>query len=210
MARMKVLLLQDLATLGQAGEVHNVAAGYARNYLMPQGIAMPATKGMMKQAEEIREAGIRRRAKERADAQAQVAVIEKQKLLFEVKAGETGRLYGSINTADLGDRLAELTDFEIDRRKIMLEQPIRDLGMYTVSMRLMMDVYAEFTVGVVQEGEGWAEAEAYKRAQNEAEAAVQAEADAAAAVVAANAAAEAAAEEAAAAAEAESAEPEAA
>lgn len=171
MARMKVLLLQDLATLGQAGEVHKVAAGYARNYLMPQGIAMPATKGMMKQAEEIREAGMRRRAKERADAEAQASIINSQKLLFNVKAGETGRLYGSINTADLGDRLAEATELDIDRRKIMLDHPIRDLGVYPVRVRLMMDVYAQFTVGVVQEGEGWAEAEAYAKADQEAEAA---------------------------------------
>ncbi len=205
MARIKVLLLQDLDTLGQAGEVYAVAAGYARNFLMPQGIAMPATKGMMKQAEEIREAGMRRRAKERSDAEAVAAIIDKQRLLFQVKAGETGRLYGSINTADLGDSLAAATELEIDRRKIMLEQPIRDLGMHQVRVRLMAEVYAEFTVGVVQENEGWAEAEAYLRAQQEEEAA-QAAADAAvAATVKAQAAAEEAAAEAAEAAEAEAA-----
>ena len=130
MARMKVLLLQDLATMGQAGEVHVVAGGYARNFLMPQGIAVPATKGVLKQAEEIREAGLRRRAKEIAGAEAQATIINSKKLLFEVKAGETGRMYGSINTADLGDRLGEKVDFEIDRRKILLDSPIRDLGMY--------------------------------------------------------------------------------
>ena len=168
MARMKVLLLQDMATLGQAGEVFTVASGYARNFLMPQGIAVPATKGVLKQAEEIRETGLRRRAKEKSGAEAQAAVISSKKLLFEVKAGETGRLYGSITTTDLGDRLAEKVDFEIDRRKILLDTPIRDLGMYEVRMRLMADVVATFTVGVVQEGEGWSKAEAYAKAAEEA------------------------------------------
>ena len=164
MSRMKVLLLQDLATLGQAGEVYSVAGGYARNFLMPQGIAVPATKGVMKQAEDIREAGLRRRAKEKAGAEAQATVISSKKLLFEVKAGSTGRMYGSITTAYLGDRLAEKVDFEIDRRKILLDHPIRDLGQYNVRMRLMADVIATFTVGVVLEGEGWAKAEAYAKA----------------------------------------------
>lgn len=193
MSQMKVLLLQDLATLGQAGEVYSVAGGYARNFLMPRGIAVPATKGVMKQADEIREAGLRRRAKEKAGAEAQATVISSKKLLFEVKAGETGRMYGSITTADLGDRLAETVDFEIDRRKILLDSPIRDLGMYDVSIRLMADVTATFTVGVVQEGEDWAKAEAYAKAAQDiidaakaaedaaaqaAEAAIQAEAEA--------------------------------
>jgi len=179
MARMKVLLLQDLATLGQAGEVYSVAGGFARNFLMPQGIAVPATKGVLKQADDIREAGLRRRAKEKAGAEAQATVISSKKLLFEVKAGETGRMYGSINTADLGDRLAEEVDFDIDRRKILLDSPIRDLGMFDVRMRLMADVIATFTVGVVREGEGWAKAEAYAKAAQAVADAAQAVEDAA-------------------------------
>src|SRR5215813_2537979 len=88
MGRMKVLLTQDVANLGLAGEIHNVAGGYARNFLMPRGMVVVATKGAMKQAEDIRQAGIRRRAKERADAEAQAQLIAKQRVLFAARAGE--------------------------------------------------------------------------------------------------------------------------
>ncbi|OUC08089.1 50S ribosomal protein L9, partial [Litorilinea aerophila] len=104
---MKVILTQDVPDLGLAGEVHSVAGGYARNYLMPRGLAILATKGALKQAEEIRQAGIRRRARERANAEAQAEVIRQQRLLFEARAGENDRLYGSVTSADIAEKLAE-------------------------------------------------------------------------------------------------------
>src|SRR5690606_13009529 len=125
MSRMKVLLTQDVLDLGNAGEVHTVAGGYARNYLMPRGLAVVASKGALKQAEEIRQAGIRRRAQERSNAEAQAQVIAGQKLLFGMRAGENDRLYGSVTTNDIAEKLAEAVGFEIDRRRITLEQPIR-------------------------------------------------------------------------------------
>src|SRR5690606_17359755 len=96
MGQMKVLLTQDVSDLGLAGEVHVVAGGYARNFLMPRGLAILATRGALKQAEEIKQTGMRRRARERANAEAQAQVIGSQKLLFAARAGETGRLYGSV------------------------------------------------------------------------------------------------------------------
>lgn len=165
MARTKVLLMQDVPTLGEAGNVFTVAAGYARNYLMPRGMAILATKGAVKQAEGIRQAAIRRRAQERANAAAQADIISRQRLLFAANAGENDRLYGSVTSADIAEKLAEQVGFEIDRRRIQLEHAIRDLGIFTVQIRLMPDIVPSFTVGVVREGEGWAEAEARQAAQ---------------------------------------------
>jgi large subunit ribosomal protein L9 len=160
MARTKVLLTQDIATLGQAGNVYTVAAGYARNYLMPRGLAVLATKGAMKQAEVIKEAAMRKRAQERANATAQAEIISRQKLLFTANAGDNDRLYGSVTSADIAEKLTAACGFEIDRRRIQLEHPIRELGIYQVQIRLLQEIHPEFTVGVVREGEGWPQAEA--------------------------------------------------
>lgn len=160
MARMKVLLLKDVPELGNAGEIYAVAGGYARNYLMPRGLAVLATKGAMKQAEEIKEAALRARARERANAEAQAQMIEGKRLLFSANAGENDRLYGSVTAAEIAEKLSEQVGFEVDRRRIELEHPIRDLGIYDLSLRLMTDVYGKFQVAVVREGEGWSEAEA--------------------------------------------------
>lgn len=188
MSRMKVLLTQDVLDLGNAGEIHTVAGGYARNYLMPRGLAVLASKGALKQAEEIRQAGIRRRAQERSNAEAQAQIIAGQKLLFEARAGENNRLYGSVTASDVADRLAEAVEFEIDRRRITLDQPIRDLGIFDLELRLMQDVEAGFQVAVVREGETWADAEAREEARAaaaKAEAEAQAKAEEAAAAAAA-------------------------
>jgi large subunit ribosomal protein L9 len=160
MSRMKVLLTQDVPNLGLAGEIHTVAGGYARNYLMPRGLGILATKGALKQAEEIRQSGIRRRAKERANAEAQAQVIAQHKLLFAARAGENDRLYGSITSADIAEELSKAVGFEIDRRRIQLEHPLRDLGIYDIELRLMAEVAPKFKVAVVREGETWEAAEA--------------------------------------------------
>jgi large subunit ribosomal protein L9 len=160
MGRMKVLLTQDVANVGLAGEIQSVAGGYARNYLMPRGYAILATKGALKQADEIRQAGIRRRAAERANAEAQAAVISQHKLLFAARTGENNRLYGSVTSADIAEELSKAVGFEVDRRRIQLDHPIRDLGIYDIELRLVPEVAAKFKVAVVREGEGWAEAEA--------------------------------------------------
>ena len=171
MARTKVLLTQDVMDLGEAGDVRIVAGGFARNYLFPRGVAVLATRGALKQAEEIRRAGIIRRAQEREHAESQAAVIQDNKLLFAAKAGDTDRLYGSVTTADIADRLTEIAGFEVDRRRIQLEHPIRDLGIYDLALRLMAEVSADFQVAVVREGETWDDAESRAKAKATAEAA---------------------------------------
>jgi|JI10StandDraft_1071094.scaffolds.fasta_scaffold391143_1 large subunit ribosomal protein L9 len=165
MARMKVLLLKDVTELGDAGEVYSVAGGYARNYLMPRGLAVLATKGAMKQATEIKEAALRRRAKEKSNAEAQGQLIASQRLLFTAKAGENDRLYGSVTSSDIAEKLTAALGFEVDRRKIQLDSPIRELGIHDIEIRLMSEVNATFKVAVVREGEGWAAADARAAAQ---------------------------------------------
>jgi len=171
MARMKVLLTEDIPSLGLAGEVHTVARGYARNYLIPRREAIVATKGALKQAEEIRQSAIRRRAQEFSNAEAQAQVLSGQQLLFEVRAGDNDRLYGSITTSDVAEQLTENVEFEVDRRRIMLGASIRELGLYDLTIRLMPEVEATFAVAVVREGENWADAE---QRQRDREAAAQA------------------------------------
>lgn len=172
MARIKVLLLQDVQNLGQAGEVYRVAGGYARNYLMPRGMAVLATAGAMKQAEEVRQAGIRRRAQERANAEAQAQIIRGKKLLFHANAGENQRLYGSVTAAEIASRLAEEVGFDVDRRKLVMDGALRELGKYEIELRLMADVAAPFIVGVGREGEGWEDIDA-RAARKEAATMVQ-------------------------------------
>lgn len=185
MARTKVLLTEDVLDLGEAGDVRVVAGGYARNFLFPRNLAVLATPGALKQAEEIRRAGMIRRAQQREHAESQAEVITGKQLLFHARAGETGRLYGSVTSSDIADRLQEEVGFEINRRGIQLDHPIRDLGIYDITIRLMADVSAEFQVAAVREEETWVDAEARAAERAEAEAAeaaaAQAQAEAAAA-----------------------------
>jgi large subunit ribosomal protein L9 len=157
---MKVLLIKDVPELGTAGEVYAVAGGYARNYLMPRKLAVLATKGALKQAEEIKQSALRARARERANAEAQSEMIKGKKLLFTANAGDNNRLYGSVTAAEIAERLAEACGFEVDRRRIELEHPIRELGIFDLSIRLMPEVHSTFKVGVVRDGEDWSAAEA--------------------------------------------------
>jgi len=174
MSRMKVLLVKDVPELGEAGEVYAVAGGYARNYLMPRGMAVLATKGALKQADEIKQAGIRRRAQERSNAEAQATMISGKRLLFAANAGENDRLYGSVTAADIAGQLAEAVGFDVDRRRIQIEHGLRDLGIHAVTIRLMPDIAATFQVAVVREGEDWAAAEKRAAAKAAKQAAEQA------------------------------------
>lgn len=160
MARMKVLLTKDVPELGQAGNIYSVAGGYARNYLMPRGLAILATKGALKQAEEIKQAGIRQRARERANAEAQAQLLNGQRVLFMANAGENDRLYGSVTSSDIAEKLSAAVGFEVDRRRIQLDSPIRDLGVYSLTVRLMPEIAPTFQVAVVRDGEDWKAADA--------------------------------------------------
>ena len=147
---MKVLLKQDIENIGLAGEVHKVADGYGRNFLLPQGLAVVASPGMMKQAVVWRKKAEARRAELRAEYEALSQKIEEVTLNFTARAGETGKLYGSITTTQIADDLNELLGTEIDRRKVGVE-PLRQLGEHKVVVRLSGDFQPELTVVIANE-----------------------------------------------------------
>jgi large subunit ribosomal protein L9 len=148
---MKVLLLEDVDNLGLAGQVVTVADGYGRNYLIPRGLAKVATKGTLKQADQVRKAGERKRARQLADAQGLARRIEGLTLTFQARAGEKGKLYGSITTADMAQRLEGELGQEFDRRKIISDS-LRQIGEHSVQIRLMTDVSASLKVVIEPEG----------------------------------------------------------
>lgn len=160
---MKVMLIKDVYKLGRAGDVKKVADGYGRNFLIPQGLAVLATAGALKQAERIKaQAEIRRNAlnEELKEIAAQINGLA---LEFTVKAGETGKLYGSITPQDVADALTEKTRFEVKRQQVDM-QPIREVGEHTAHIRLTMDLIPEVKITVHREGEA-AEKEKAEKAE---------------------------------------------
>jgi len=149
--KMKVLLVQDVNKLGSTGEVKEVSGGYGRNYLIPKGFAVLATRGQIKQAEERSAALHKREQATRKDAETLAARISGQTLRFTAKVGELDRLYGSITSGDIAEKLAAQTGLEIDRRKIDLDEPLKRIGIYPIKVRLMAGL--EPLVNVVVEGE---------------------------------------------------------
>ena len=148
---MKVLLTETVDNLGSAGEVKKVADGYARNFLIPKGLAVPVTAGVLKQAELQRQAEAKRQERETVKAESLARTLSQVILTFQVKAGEKDKLYGSITNADIAEALERETGQAIDKRKVELEEPIRELGSYYVPIKLLPDVAPRITVVVERE-----------------------------------------------------------
>jgi large subunit ribosomal protein L9 len=151
MSNTTVLLREDIDNLGGRGEIVKVKAGYARNYLLPHGFASLATKGNVKQIEQERAALLKRAAIEKATAEAQREVMENLSLTFERKAGEHGTLFGSVTSMDIAEALQK-KGYEIDRRKIVLKDAIKETGEYTVNVKLHREVTLSVPVTVTAEG----------------------------------------------------------
>ncbi|MEJ2753217.1 MAG: 50S ribosomal protein L9 [Candidatus Promineifilaceae bacterium] len=149
---MKVLLKEDVDNLGYAGEVYKVADGYGRNYLIPKGLAVLASPGVMKQADVWRKKAEARREELRAEYKMLSEKIEQATLNYVARAGETGKLYGSITTSQITDDLNELLGTDIDRRKVGVE-PLRQLGKHDVIVRLSADFQPYITV-IIEPEEG--------------------------------------------------------
>ncbi len=149
---MKVLLIKDVYKLGRAGDVKRVADGYGRNFLLPQGLAVLATAGALKQAENIRAQANTRRAVVNKEMSGVAEVLSKITLSFPAKAGETGKLYGSITPQMISDAIKEKSGVEVTRRQMDFE-PIRALGTHKIHIRLTMDLVPEIAVIVYREGE---------------------------------------------------------
>lgn len=181
MAFTNVLLREDVDNLGGRGEIVKVRAGYARNFLIPQNLATLATKGNVRQVEQERAALLKKAATEKATAEAQGDQMKDISLSFERKFGEKGALFGSVTSMDIAEGL-QAKGYEIDRKRIVLNDTIKELGDYTVKVRLHREVTIEVPVEVI--GEGGVRAadlrakEAEEAAQREAAAAENTDADA--------------------------------
>jgi large subunit ribosomal protein L9 len=149
---MKVLLLKDVYKLGRAGDVKRVADGYGRNYLLPQGLAVLATEGALKQVEHIRNRASASRTVLNKELSGVAERISSLTLAFPMKAGETGKLYGSITPQMIAEAITAKAGTEVDRRQVDV-QPIRNLGQHTAHVRLTIDLVPTVTVIVHREGE---------------------------------------------------------
>ena len=142
---------KEVAKLGTPGEVVSVADGYARNYLVPRGLAIPATKGAVRHAESLKRAHDERTAKARTEAEVAAERLSQVTVRITQRAGEEGKLFGSITAQDLAEEITRLAGEEVDRRDIHLEEPIRSVGSHEVHIRLHPDVTATITVEVQPE-----------------------------------------------------------
>lgn len=149
---MKVLLIKDVYKLGRAGDIKKVADGYGRNFLISQGFAVLATEGALKQIQKIKARAEIRRNSQNEELKGLSEQVAGVTLTFPVKAGETGKLYGSITTQDVATALTEQTRFEVKRQQVDM-QPIRALGEFTAHIRLTMDLVPEIKIIVHREGE---------------------------------------------------------
>lgn len=145
---MKVVLRQDVPKLGEAGSVHDVAGGYARNFLIPQGMAVYASEGELKMAAHNQAVKDRKVARQEEQLRSLADKIEGQALTFEARAGEGGRLFGSITANEVAEQLSSKIGEEIDRRRVQLDEPIRTLGDHSVSVHLVGRLRPTITVTV--------------------------------------------------------------
>ncbi|HEX3926359.1 MAG TPA: 50S ribosomal protein L9 [Gemmatimonadales bacterium] len=146
-----LILREDVTSLGKAGQMVRVKPGYARNFLLPRGLAFEATDGNKKRIAAESKARTAKASSERAEADALAARIGAISLSFKAKAGEDGKLFGSITASDIAEQLAA-EGVTIDRRKIELEHPLKQLGFHSVPVRLHHDVHAELKVNVAAQG----------------------------------------------------------
>jgi len=145
---VQIILKQDVDALGRAGELVDVKPGYARNYLIPGGFALEATEGSRRQLAEVSRQSSGNAERERTRAEEIAATLEGLSLTFKVRAGEEGRLFGSVTTADIAEKLAE-QGLELDRRDVLLDEPIKELGTFRVAVNLHADVRPEVSVWIV-------------------------------------------------------------
>ena len=148
-----VILRQNVPNLGEAGDLVTVKPGFARNYLLPRGLAFEATEGNLRRLEEERKRGEERAKRDYLEARRQSSALESVSLTFNARAGEESKLFGSITAADIAEKLnaeAKL-GFQVDRRQIELEEPIKSLGVFSVPVKLHSDVKPEIKVWVIKE-----------------------------------------------------------
>ncbi len=148
---MKVVFLKDISTKGKRGEIRDVANGYARNFLFPQGLAMPATAGAIKIAKVQSEEKSQRQARQQEEINELIQQLEAKELHLKARAGAKGRLHGAITSADIAHGLSQLVNIEIDKKKIELDEPLHHLGSYEVTISLAKGSEARLKVVIEEE-----------------------------------------------------------
>jgi large subunit ribosomal protein L9 len=148
---LRVMLTKDVENVGQAGEVKDVADGYGRNFLIPRKLAVVAGRGIEAEARRIREASARREAKERDEAQELAEVIGNKTVVVRLRVGGEDRVFGAVTNEDIAVALRQQQQVEVDRRKIDLKEPIKQLGEHVVPLRLHRDVEAHINLIVTQD-----------------------------------------------------------
>ena len=146
---MEVILREHVEHLGRRGDLVKVADGYARNYLVPRGLALPASRGIQKQADAMRRNRSAKDKRDREQAEAVAARFSGRTVTVEARAGEGGKLFGSITASDIADAVLAQVGVEIDRRRIALDEPLKEIGSVELPVRLHPDVTAPITVEVV-------------------------------------------------------------
>jgi len=149
---MKVILQKPVEKLGDPGDVVEVAAGYARNYLVPHGLAVRAEKGALKHAENLKRAHVSRQSKEKVEFEALASTLIASKVSIAARAGEEGKLFGSVTAADVAEAIAAQTGIAVDRKDVHLDEPIRSLGTHDVRVHLFPEVEPVLTIEVTAEG----------------------------------------------------------
>ena len=146
---MKVLLRSDIAGVGRRGDIITVSGGHARNFLLPQGLAIEATKGVVSQAEVMRRSRDQREVADRTEAQKIGATLSQHQFEISAKVGKEGRLFGSVSAGDIADAILEQAKFTIDRKKVNISSPIRTIGEHTVNIDLFADITVDIKLLVV-------------------------------------------------------------
>jgi large subunit ribosomal protein L9 len=144
---MKVLLIQDVKKIGKKGEVLEVKEGYARNFLIPNGLGVEASGGALKQVQEGQRAQEKKMAREKEEALQLAAQLEKVRVVIKHKAGAEGHLFGSVTSSEIADALKQ-KGFEVDKKKIVLDDPIRLVGVHSAKLKLHHEISASLTVEV--------------------------------------------------------------
>jgi large subunit ribosomal protein L9 len=146
---VKIVLRDDVENLGRKGDVVDVADGYARNFLVPRGLAMKATKGVVAQAEAMRRNRAAKEARDVEAAQQQAAQLEGARIEITARAGEGGKLFGSVTASDVADAIQAQRGIEVDRRRVGLDEPVKELSEVDVAVKLHTDVEVTVTIVVV-------------------------------------------------------------
>ena len=148
---MKVILQKPVEKLGDPGDVVEVAAGYARNYLVPRGLAVRAEKGALKHAENLKRAHVSRQSKEKVEFEAVAATLIASTISIPARACEEGRLFGSVTAADIAEAIGAQAGIQVDRKDVHLEEPIRSLGTHDVRIHLFPEVEPVLTLEITAE-----------------------------------------------------------